>query len=30
MKSVIMRGTGAYVPADKVYNAQMDGHFKSV
>lgn len=28
MKSVIMQGTGVYVPSNKVYNTQMDEHFE--
>lgn len=28
MKSVMIKGTGVYVPANKVYNDQMDEHFE--
>ena len=28
MKNVIMRGTGVYIPANKVYNEELDEHFE--
>ena len=30
MKNVIMKGTGAYIPANKVYNDELDQHFESM
>ena len=30
MKNILMRGTGAYVPNNKVYNEELDEHFDSL
>lgn len=30
MKNVIMKGTGVYIPANKVYNDELDQHFESM
>ncbi len=30
MKNIIMRGTGVYIPRNKVYNEEIDEHFESL
>lgn len=30
MRNVIMKGTGAYIPDNKVYNSELDEHFESM
>lgn len=30
MKNVIIKGTGVYIPANKVYNEELDQHFESM
>lgn len=30
MKNVIMKGTGAYIPSNKVYNDELDQHFEAM
>lgn len=29
MKNIIIKGTGVYFPANKVYNQQLDEHFEN-
>lgn len=30
MKNVLMKGTGVYIPPNKVYNEQLDEHFEKL
>ena len=30
MRNVIMQGTGAYIPDNKVYNSELDEHFEAM
>lgn len=30
MRNVIMQGTGAYIPGNKVYNSELDEHFEAM
>lgn len=28
MKNILIKGTGVYIPSNKVYNEQLDEHFE--
>ena len=30
MKNILIKGTGVYIPPNKVYNEELDEHFENI